>query len=388
MNKELLKITVANDQIFRPGETDIEQTMFSMSAVGALPGVSVVLLLPAAWGAPSIDAPSLAAAFEVPQTFEISPQKSLFPSLRALEKPAHALALLSNRAFKTCDVLYTRNLPIAIAVLALSRKPVVYETFRPWPDQQPHLVPLLRKMVKSPGFLGAVTHSRLAGQSFIDIGMPEEKLLTAHNGYSPSRMEPVLSQKEARVRTGLPEIGRTVSYVGHVQMKKGLDILLRLAGRLPEVQFVIVGSEGQGEVEREAERYANVRIVPWQPFGETVAYLYASDVLFIPPSADPLTKVGNTVLPIKTFLYMASKRAIFGPATPDLMEVLTHDRNAVLVPPDDESAAYTALAHLLEETTFRERIAETAFEDVSAMTWEARGARIVAFIEERLRALP
>ena len=387
MRKESLKIAVSNDQIFRPGETDIEQIMSSMSAVGSLPGVDVELLLPLGWRMQPSDAASLAYQFDVPETFTTRGQRSLFPSFRALEKSAHALACLSSRALKECDVLYTRNLPTALAVLAFSKKPVVYETFRPWPDQKPILVPLLRKMVRNPRFLGAVTHSRLAGRSFIEIGMAEEKLLTAHNGYSPKRMQPVLSRDEARQQLNLPKTGRIVSYVGHVMMKKGLDILLRLAAELPDVLFVVVGSEGPGEVEREAEKLPNVRIVPWQPFRATVPYLYASDVLFIPPTAGPLTKVGNTVLPIKTFLYMASKRAIFGPATPDLAEVLTHDRNAVLVTPDDPAAALTALSHLLEDAAFRERIAQTAFDDVSEMTWEARAARIVAFIEERRNAL-
>ena len=379
-----LEIVVMNDQLFPINETDAEQIFQAMSAVGGEPDVQVSFLLPAAFRRTSAGADDLAAFYEVTRTFEVCHQKSLFPSVRAIEKIGHGLFALSNPIFKRADVVYSRNLPTVLSVLAFSDKPVVYETFRPWPDQQPVLTPVLKWMVARPRFLGAVTHSSLAKASFVTIGLPEEKGLVAYNGYNPRLMQPVLSKAAARKQLGLPMDTPIVTYAGHVNMDKGLGIMLRLAGRMPNVHFIIVGSEGEGAVERAGRELANVRFVKWQPFSATVPYMYASDVLFIPPTAGPLTKVGNTVLPIKTFLYMASERAIFGPATPDLREVLEHDRNAVLVPPDDEEAAFQGLSTLLEKPRFRNRIAKTAKEDVSALTWEARAARIVSFIKDHL----
>lgn len=384
MRKTPLEIVVTNDQVFPLSETDAEQIMSAMSAVGASDDAAVDLLLPAAWRKTPATADELAAYYEVEKTFSVYHRRSVFPYVRLFEKWGHAVACLSHPAFQKADILYTRNFPTVCTALLFSSKPVIYETFRPWPTQHPILAPFFRKAGANNRFLGLVTHSHFARQSFLDVGIPEDKLLTAHNGYDPRRMEPVLSKEAARSALDLPQDEKIVSYVGHVTMKKGLGIMLRLADRLPKTHFVIVGSQGNGEVERAAAERPNVRIVPWQPFRAAIPYLYASDALFIPPTAGPLSKVGNTVLPIKTFLYMASGRPIFGPATPDLAELLEDGRNAVLVKPDDFAAALAGLQRLLDDESYRNQIAKNAYDDVSDLTWSARAARIVSFIQNRL----
>jgi glycosyltransferase involved in cell wall biosynthesis len=381
-----IKIAYTNDQLFPITETDAEQLMSAMAEVGKLDGVQVDFIFPAKWGEPGPTAEALADYYAVDQSFRVFARRSAYPSFRGLEKMSHGVVSLLHPAFKAADLLYTRNLPSALATLALTLKPVMYETFRPWPDQQKSLVPLLRWMVSNERLLGVVTHSALAGRSFLDIGMKEEKLLVAYNGYDPERMAPVLSKEEACERLGLPADKPQVSYVGHVTMGKGLGMMLDLAREIPEAIFVIVGSLGRGAVESLAESLVNVRIVPWLPFHDAIPYLYASDILFIPPSWDPLKKVGNTVLPIKTFQYMASGRAIFGPATPDLMELLKDGQNAVLVEPDNLDAAREALTALLADPERYRALGAKALADVADLTWARRALKLRHFIEERLLA--
>src|SRR5262249_43065578 len=81
-------------------------------------------------------------------------------------------------------------------------------------------------------------------------------------------------------------------------------------------RFILVGSEGDGPVEAAAHQIPNVSLVPWQPFGQLPPWLYAADVLLIPPSLDPLRRHGNTVLPIKLFLYLGAGRALLAPRAP------------------------------------------------------------------------
>ncbi|MCA9580692.1 MAG: glycosyltransferase, partial [Myxococcales bacterium] len=233
-----------------------------------------------------------------------------------------------------------------------------------------------------PRFVGAILHSEHARRSFERIGVPPERLLVAHNGYDPERMEPRLSTVEARAALGLPE-QPTVAYSGRVQMSKGLDIVLEMATRCPEIHFLLVGSEGEGEVERHARRLPNVTVVPWQKFDRTVRYLYAADVLLLPPSLGPLA-VGNTVLPMKLFLYLAAGRALLAPKAPDTEELLVHGSNSRLVEPGDAEVASDALRALVEDHETRQRLAEGAFETGKGLTWDARASRIEAFLAERL----
>ena len=46
---------------------------------------------------------------------------------------------------------------------------------------------------------------------------------------------------------------------------------------------------------------------------------------------------------MKTFSYLAAGRPIVAPDLPDLREVLRHNENALLVPPDDVDAAAAAI---------------------------------------------
>jgi glycosyltransferase involved in cell wall biosynthesis len=211
-------------------------------------------------------------------------------------------------------------------------------------------------------------------------------MLVAHNGWDPERMEPRLSREEARAALGL-ETGRfTAVYSGRLNARKGLDTILTAARQAPEIAFVLVGSEGEGPVEAEARQLGNVRVVPWQRFRDLAPWLYAADVLVIPPSLEPLKRHGTTVLPIKLFLYLAAGRALLAPRAPDTAELLTDGVNAVLIPPGDVTAAVSSLRALAAEPTRATRLANAAFDTARQLTWDARAERIHDFLVTRLGA--
>jgi glycosyltransferase involved in cell wall biosynthesis len=148
---------------------------------------------------------------------------------------------------------------------------------------------------------------------------------------------------------------------------------------------VLVGSEEEGKIELQAGRIANVRIVPWQRFDVTIPYLYAADVLLIPPCIAPLQQHANTVLPLKVFLYLAAGRAILAPRAPDTSELLVDGENALLVPPGDPDTAVGALRHLMEHPTYRERLGRAALETARHLTWDTRAEKIHRHLEDRLK---
>lgn len=378
-----MKLLHINDQLYPNHETDAEQILSLMSAMGEN-GHDITLLIANKWTTKPPDAITLARAYQVAQSFKVEAVRSLFPTTRVIEKLAHPPACFASKAFRKAKIIHTRNLPSVLWLLNTTKKLVFYDTYRPWPNQIKALRPLFHYLGKHPRFLGMTTHSAFSQKSYLENGMPEEKLFVAHNGYDPKRMQPVLSKIEARRALGLEEKRKVVTYTGHVSMKKGLGLMLDLAKRLPEADFIIVGSQERGEVERQAERLANVRIVGWQSFKQTVPYLYAADVLFIPPTAGPLNKVGNTVLPIKTYLYLAAGRAIFAGQTPDLAEILTDGVNAKLVTPDDENAAFQSMASLLSDEALMNKLGENALLDAQEMTWRKQAERVVRFMQKRL----
>lgn len=301
----------------------------------------------------------------------------------ALQHLYHAWHLPEHPLFREADFVYARNPVVVIRALEAGQR-VLMDHYRPWGDQFPPLQPVFRRFMSHPRFMGLAVHSHYSYQSYRRLGIPEAKLRVVHNGYDPHRMEPVLSKEEARKALGLPRDRKIVTYAGRINEKKGLDVLLRLADRIPDAFFLLVGSTGRGPIEVEAAKRDNVRIAPWQTASSIAPYLYASDVLTIPPSSVPLEQVGNTVLPLKLFLYLAAGRPIFAASSPDTAEILEHDRNAWLVPPGDAVEAERQLRLLLEDTALLERLGNACQELASDLTWDARAAKVETFFEECL----
>jgi glycosyltransferase involved in cell wall biosynthesis len=164
--------------------------------------------------------------------------------------------------------------------------------------------------------------------------------------------------------------------------------VVEAAQRLPDILFVLVGSYGNGVIEASAAGIENILVIPWQPADVIGQYVLAADVLLVPPSWKPLAQFGSTVLPLKLFFYMASGRPILAGNTPDVSEVLQHDRNAFLCRPDNPDSLVDGLRILTIDTVLADRIAATALADSADFTWDKRTSRIVDIIRNRLEAPP
>lgn len=377
-----MKIAYITDQILPRTATDTRQMVSMASAMGEA-GASVTLVTPRRWLSPEPVRDEIAAFYEVEPSFSVESVRSVYPNIRGIEKLAQGIAGPLSNAAKDADVVYTRTLPIVTGALLFGNRPVVYETYRPWPLQRPASMPLLQRMGHHPRFLGAVLHSDFARDAYAKAGVPGEKLLTAYNGYRPDHFQPALTREDARVHCRLPRSGRIVAYAGTVERKKGIDMLLRFARDLPDVTFVLVGSR-PGNLESEVRLLSNVVTVPWQPESRLAPYLFAADVLIIPPTSAPLVEVGNTVLPIKTFQYLAAGRPILAPATPDISEILVDGVNACLVEPDEPARTVERLRTLLDNVESMNDLAEAALRTSTRFTWESRAERVLRFISARL----
>lgn len=297
------------------------------------------------------------------------------------------LTIVLRRAFWRADVVYTRNLWVAGMSLLFGQK-VVFDHYRPWPEQIPPLQPWIHRLFSSPNLLVNICHSNYTRQKYIDFGIPEDKLRCVHNGYDPTRFQAGVGLAQAKQAIGVAPDQKTVIYTGRINHKKGLDLVIEAARQLPELLFLLVGSYGDGPIETMAKGIPNIRIVPWQPASELGKYAMAADVLLIPPSSQPLTQFGSTVLPLKLFFYLASGRPILAGNTPDVAELLQHDRNAYLCGLDDAHALVDGLRTLTQDHQLAQRLGDTARADSLELTWQARAQRIVGIITPLLRKAP
>jgi glycosyltransferase involved in cell wall biosynthesis len=189
--------------------------------------------------------------------------------------------------------------------------------------------------------------------------------------------------EEARSTLNLTE-KFTVGYTGHLYKGRGLDLILELAIRNPEVQFLWVGGEPealhswQGRLVQEG--VTNIILQGFVPNENLPLYQAACDVLLMPYEHKvSISGKGDTsafASPMKIFEYMAAGRVIFSSDLPVLLEILNTD-NAVILPIQDVNAWDAALKEIMGDQTRRSSLGKQAREDVKNYSWEERMKRAV-----------
>ena len=149
-------------------------------------------------------------------------------------------------------------------------------------------------------------------------------------------------------------------------------------------KFVVIGGEGIDiEYYKKMAEELNVSIrtifIGKVKYAEIPIYNKMCSVLVAPfPNIE---HYAYFMSPLKIFEYMASKRPIITTTLPSLQEVLTDQKDAILIPPSDPKALSKAIMYLKENPEKARQIAQNAYEEVSEKyTWKKRAENILHFI--------
>jgi glycosyltransferase involved in cell wall biosynthesis len=182
-------------------------------------------------------------------------------------------------------------------------------------------------------------------------------------------------------------IGPVVAYAGHLYAWKGVDVLLEAIAQLPGVGGLIVGGhEKEPDLARlkdQATRLGiagRVRFTGLVPPSAVAGQLRASDVLVLPNPASAIST--RFTSPLKLFEYMAAGRPIVASDLPAIREVLRHDESALLVAPGDPAALAAGVRRVVNDHALAERLASRALAAVEEYSWDRRGERLDALLDQ------
>jgi glycosyltransferase involved in cell wall biosynthesis len=188
----------------------------------------------------------------------------------------------------------------------------------------------------------------------------------------------------ARAHLGLEE-RFTAVYSGGFYEGRGLESLMDLAGKFPEVQFLWVGGK-QDVVDNWRKKLAdadlhNVHLTGFVPNELLPIYQMAADILIMPYGMVIAGSSGGNIAdvssPMKMFEYMASGRIILTSNMPVLLEVLNKD-NAAFYRAEDMEDLVRSFGRLMQDEELRKRIAARALADVEKYSWRERMRNIIA----------
>lgn len=173
-----------------------------------------------------------------------------------------------------------------------------------------------------------------------------------------------------------------VYYVGHLYQGRGIDLILAVASLQPGMDFHIVGGE-EADIARWREQApANVTFHGYVKPADLPRFYAAADVCLSPHQRQVAGSGGGDIAswtsPMKLFEYMSHGKAILASDLPAIREILSHEDDALLCPPEDPQAWSAALERLRSDAELHKRLGQAAARKLrEKYTWDARARRIL-----------
>jgi glycosyltransferase involved in cell wall biosynthesis len=292
------------------------------------------------------------------------------------------------------DIIFTRDLGLAAILVRLPRLvrgPVVYEA---------HTIAADEAAVRDQMLTGAAAASpsklrRLAARD-ASVWRRADGYVTITGGlqaelerrFGPRTNVAVVPDgvrtADAAVRLPTESAGAfVIGYAGHLYPWKGVDLLVEAVAALPSTRGLIVGGhDREPDLARVKDLAGQLDCTSRITFTgllrppQVSARLQEADALVLPNPSSAVSDAYTS--PLKLFEYMASGRPIVASDLPSIREILTHERNALLIAPGNPQALTAAIRRLIEDRALGERIARQALEDAREYTWDRRAARLEA----------
>ena len=306
------------------------------------------------------------------------------PPLGALAKLLYVLRVASRVRRARADLVYARH-AYSLAACATFGSPLLLEVHEPPID--PLEARCVRRLVRSARLLCvvAVSDALRAEYERLFPGL-DGRILVAHDaadalGPGTGRPAPLQSRSPGRTNVG---------YVGQLYRGKGVEMVVNLARRLPDMDFHVVGGAPRDLARwRSSPKPDNLTFHGFVAPGELPAWYAAFDLLVAPyeqrVEVDGRPRdVARWMSPLKLFEYMSAGRAIVCSDLPVLREILEPGVDAVLVPPGETDAWARALQRLAADPDARRALATRAHRKwQSTYTWHERARRILDEVARR-----
>lgn len=275
------------------------------------------------------------------------------------------------------DILFYGRDVLALYTLARAGRQVMYETHdiarkgpRSWAE---------RKLIEGQNIRKIVFISNELKRAYLekyDAALADKKMIVA-----PDAADDQPNFSETFGLNG--DAAFNACYIGGFHRGRGIELILEVAGRMPEVGFHLFGGTVNQIRQLRQTSSPNVYFYGYIAPAQTYKARNAADVLLMPYQKEVMvsqnaSETSRWMSPVKLFEYMSSRKPIVSSNHKVLQEVLEHDRNCLLCEPDDAGQWVQAIRSVKENESLSRRISEMAYRDfVDNYTWDNRVERIL-----------
>lgn len=197
-----------------------------------------------------------------------------------------------------------------------------------------------------------------AVNTFVRELAPKAKRITAYRGFNAHDIERIKPNKSIR-----PLRKHVITYIGRLISGKGVADLLHAFSSIPRsrCRLLILGDGPEISALKKLAAHLQIQddvtFMGAQPYVQAIAVLKASDV-FVNPSY-------TEGLPTTVIEAAFCRKAIIATNVGGTAEIITNDRNGVLIEPRQPAMLAAALTHLLQDAALRRRLGSEAYSTVS-----------------------
>ncbi|MCC6298703.1 MAG: glycosyltransferase family 4 protein [Anaerolineales bacterium] len=195
-------------------------------------------------------------------------------------------------------------------------------------------------------FDALIAYSQRGADEYADLGFPLDNIFVAHNSVSPS---PTWELPE---RPSTFDLRPVILFVGRLQLRKNVDLLLGACAEIQNVRLVIVGDGPEREAFEElaAEIYPSAEFVGAKHGNELKAYFEEADLFVLP---------GTGGLAVQEAMsYGLPVIVAQGDGT---QNDLVREANGWQIPPDDFDALVATMKDALSDVARLRKMGEESF---------------------------
>ena len=276
------------------------------------------------------------------------------------------------------DTLFYGRDVLALYLLARAGRQVMYETHdvarkgpRGWAE---------RKLIEGRNLCRIVFISNELKRAYLEkygTALADKKMVVAPDAADeqPNFSETLSLNGGARFNA---------CYVGSFHKGRGIELILDVAGRMPDVGFHLFGGTADQIRLLRLTSSPNVYFYGYITPAQTYKARNAADVLLMPYQSKVMvsqnaSETSRWMSPVKLFEYMSSRKPIVSSNHKVLQEVLEHGRNCLLCEPDDPARWAEAITRLKEDGQLCRSISQAAYRDfMDHYTWDKRIEHILS----------
>ena len=239
------------------------------------------------------------------------------------------------------------------------------------------------EIVNSPLFQVAITVADSVKNNMIAKGMPPEKIFKLHLSFNQSFLSRQIElAQEWRKQLLSNDDQKLIIYSGGLYKFKGVDLLLEVAEKLPEIQFVFAGGTGdrliQYQQQVQQQQLNNVKFLGYIQHDRLPSLLQAADILAHPHCSG---EAATFTSPLKFFEYLASGVPIVATKILPLQEFQTANIMAGWCETDSVTAYINCLQNTLQKYPRKPSGYTEQIDFARQFSWESRMSKIMNCVE-------